>query len=313
MSAEGQMTVAAQMREKRQSMVDGAVGRAMVVAASHITRERFAGLVLGAMAKTPHLDEVTPASFAMCLMTCAQLGLEPNTPMGYAYLIPRRAKGGSGYECTIILGYKGLLELARRSGEIATMDARVVFKGETVKVTAGTRGMNIDHEIDPDLDRGGVTKGNAAQRIKGAYATIVTKDGATYTEYITVSQIEERRKRGASGSGSSTPWDTDYLAMARKSAVRALLMSGLVPLSPEVIEQVRNDDPETIDAGELTSRPTVDAPWKQIPDLSSPAESDIDGDAAPAERVERSEPPAKADPKPAAKSAPAASEDLEGM
>jgi recombination protein RecT len=312
MSAEGQMTVAEQKREQRRKLVDGSVERAMVVAAKHITRERFAGLVLGAMAKTPHLDEVTPASFAMCLMTCAQLGLEPNTPMGYAYLIPRRAKGGGGYECTIILGYKGLLELARRSGEIATMDARVVFKGETVKVTAGTRGMNIEHEIDPFLERGGVNKNNAAQRIVGAYATIVTKDGATYTEFITVSQIEERRKRGASGSGSTTPWDTDYIAMARKSAVRALLMSGLVPLSPEVFEVVRNDEPDTIDAEELAAKRAVAAPWKQLPDLSSPAESDLDGDAAPAERVERSEPPAKAaEPKPAARSA--ASDDVEGM
>ena len=101
--------------------------------------------------------------------------------------------------------------------------------------------------------------------------------------------------------------------MARKSAVRALLMSGLVPLSAEVVEAIRNDEPETIDAEELaTSKPAVDAPWKQIPDMASPADSDsdIDGDAVPAERVERSESPAK----PAAKSTtPAASEDLEGM
>lgn len=309
--SEGQMTVADQKREQRRALVDGAVDRAMVVAASHVSREQFAGLVLGAIAKTKNLDQVTGSSLALCLMTCAQLGLEPNTPLGHAYLIPRFVKGA--YECNIMLGYKGLLELARRSGTISTMDARVVFKGEELKVTAGTNGMRIEHVIDPLVERGGVTKGNAAQRIVGAYATIVTKDGATYTEFITVSQIEERRKRGASGGGTTTPWDTDYLAMARKSAVRALLMSGLVPLSAEVVEAVRNDDPETIDAEELEAKPAVRAPWAQIPDMSSPG--DLDGDAPPAERVERSEPPA--DPKPAAKTTkpPAASDDgdLEGM
>jgi recombination protein RecT len=304
--SEGQMTVADQKREARRALVDGAVDRAMVVAASHVSRDQFAGLVLGAIAKTNNLDQVTGASLALCLMTCAQLGLEPNTPLGHAYLIPRFVKGV--YECTLILGYKGLLELARRSGTIATMDARVVFKGEVAKVTGGTNGLRIEHEIDLDLDRGGVKAANAAQRIRGAYATIVTKDGATYTEYITVSQIEERRKRGASGKGTTTPWDTDYLAMARKSAVRALLMSGLVPLSAEVVEAIRNDEPETIDAEELAAKPAIAAPWKQLPDLSSPAESDLDGDAAPAEH---SEPPVKADPKPAARSA--ASDDLEGM
>lgn len=307
--SEGQMAVSDPKREQRRKLVEGAIDRAMVVAASHVSRDQFAGLVLGAVAKTKNLDQVTGASLALCLMTCAQLGLEPNTPLGHAYLIPRFSKGA--YECTIILGYKGLLELARRSGTISTMDARVVFKGEELKVTAGTNGMRIEHVIDPFIERGGVTKGNAPQRIVGAYATIVTKDGATYTEFITVSQIEERRKRGASGGGTTTPWDTDYLAMARKSAVRALLMSGLVPLSAEVVEAIRNDEPETIDAEELDNKPVVAAPWKQLPDMSSPA--DLDGDAPPAERAERSEPPAEQAPaKQSAK--PAASDDsVEGM
>jgi hypothetical protein len=80
-----------------------------------------------------------------------------------------------------------------------------------------------------------------------------------------------------------------------------------------VFEVVSNDEPETIDAEELGSKPAVAAPWKQLPDMSSPG--DLDGDAQPAERVERSEPPVEQAP--AAKSAPkapaATDDDLGGM
>lgn len=261
---------ALEIRERRQRVVSAAVDRAMGVAATHITRDRFSSVVLGAFAKTPKLEECSPASLALCLMTCAQYGLEPNGPMGHAYLIPRATrKEVDGVwrdvlECTLMLGYRGMAELARRSGEIRSIDARVVYVGEDVDISAGSDGLVIRHKISTSVNRSGVTPDNAVERIVGAYAVATTKDGGRYGEFLPIDQIEERRKRGASGSTISrgrnagkrvsTPWDTDYAAMARKSALRALLGGGLVPMSAEILQVVEQDDPPAIEAADLRQR-----------------------------------------------------------
>lgn len=239
---------ALEIREKRQRRTSYLVQRCMDVAAKHITAERLTSIVLGAFVKTPKLESCTDASLFLALMTCAQYGLEPNGPQGHAYLIPY------GQECTLILGYRGLAELARRSGEIASMDARVVYVGEDVEIDAGSSGLLIRHKISLTADRSGVTAKNATTRLVGAYATVRTKDGASYSEFLTVGQIEDRRKRGASGNGKKTPWDTDYIAMARKSALRALLGGGLVPLSAEIAAVIDRDETVTVDAEDLQRR-----------------------------------------------------------
>ena len=81
---------------------------------SVITPERFTRITLSALSTTPKLAECSPKSFLGAMMTAAQLGVEPNTPLGQAYLIPFRNKGV--LECQFQLGYKGLIDLAYRSG-----------------------------------------------------------------------------------------------------------------------------------------------------------------------------------------------------
>lgn len=78
-----------------------------------ITPERFTRMALSALNTTPKLAECSHMSFLSALMNAAQLGLEPNTPLGQAYLIPYKNK--SGLECQFQIGYKGLLDLAYRN------------------------------------------------------------------------------------------------------------------------------------------------------------------------------------------------------
>lgn len=78
------------------------------------------------------LAETTPQSFLGAMMTAAQLGVEPNTPLGQAYLIPYRNKGVM--ECQFQLGYKGLIDLAYRSGEISIIQAQVVYSGTVLPI-----------------------------------------------------------------------------------------------------------------------------------------------------------------------------------
>lgn len=182
----------------------------------HMTADRMLRVSMTALRTTPKLAECTPASFLSCIMSAAQLGLEPNTPLGYAYLIPRKNKdkatGRTVTECTLMIGYQGMQDLARRSGQLRRIHAYVVREGDHF---AWTLGINPDIQHTP-------ASGNEGKPITHAYAVARLKDGDDVFAVLTRGDIEKRRKRGASGSGIKTPWDTDYDAMALKSAVRAL-------------------------------------------------------------------------------------------
>lgn len=194
---------------------------------AHLTAERMAQLVLGEMARNPKIADCTTESVALAYLTCGQLGLEPSSPLGHVYLVPY------GKTLTVIIGYKGLLQLARNGG-ILWAHAEVVYEDE---VKAGTWEGSImppaiHHSWAADTDR-------SDAKIAAAYCVVRTKDDAQYQVILTRAEIDARRKRSkASGSG---PWVTDFAAMARKCAVRALLSGGMVPLSAEVAEGLRND------------------------------------------------------------------------
>ena len=85
---------------------------------SVLTPERFTRMVFTALSTNPQLQQCTPASFLGAMMQAAQLGVEPNTPIGQAYLIPYRNKGK--LECQFQIGYKGLIDLAYRAGTLRT-------------------------------------------------------------------------------------------------------------------------------------------------------------------------------------------------
>ena len=93
-----------------------------------LTPERFTRMALSAVNNTPALAECTPMSFIAALMNAAQLGLEPNTPLGQAYMIPYKNKGI--LECQFQLGYKGMIDLAYRTGQIQMIQAQVVREYE---------------------------------------------------------------------------------------------------------------------------------------------------------------------------------------
>lgn len=178
----------------------------------HMTADRMLRISMTALRTTPKLAECTPASFLSCVMSAAQLGLEVNTPLGHAYLIPRKNNKSKVTECTLLVGYQGMIDLARRSGQLRRIHAYVVREGDHFAWTLG---------LDPDIQHR-PAGGNENAPITHAYAVARLQSGDDVFAVLTRNEIEKRRKRGASGSGIKTPWDTDYDAMALKSAVRAL-------------------------------------------------------------------------------------------
>lgn len=214
----------------------------------HMTPDRMMKLVYAAATKTPKLMQCTPASIGMCLTTCSELGLEPGDVRGHVYLIPRENRKAGVMECTLQIGYKGYAELGRRSGEIASVDASVVYKGEPFLVVRGAH-PDIQHEWRSDIDR-------SDSALVAAYAVVRLKDGSIAFEVLTRQEIDARRAR--SMSRDNGPWVTDYARMARKTALRALFTGGLVPMSAEIVRAIEVDNDDIIDVeAEEASKPSA--------------------------------------------------------
>jgi recombination protein RecT len=175
----------------------------------HMTGDRMARIVLTAIRINPELAECTQASFVGCVLSCAQLGLEPNTPLGLAYLIPRRNGKTGKKDCTLQLGYQGMLELAGRAG--VTVYGYLVRQGDDFRVRLGTDPC-VEHVQSDAPDR-------ESKAITHAYAVSVTPDGRKQFTVLGVTEIEARRLR--SPAAKEGPWVTDYPAMCLKTAVRA--------------------------------------------------------------------------------------------
>ena len=173
----------------------------------HITPDRMARIVLTAVRTNEDLARCSPASFLGCVMQASQLGLEPNTPLGHLYLIPR------GGQCTMIVGYQGFIELARRSGLVSNVYAYAVRERDFFEHELGLN-PTLKHRPADDPAREG-------RGITHVYAVAAMRDSSERVfEVLTKAQVEARR--GRSPASKKGPWVTDYEAMALKTAVRAL-------------------------------------------------------------------------------------------
>lgn len=182
------------------------------------TPERFVRIALTQLTKTPKLALCTQESVMACLLSCAELGIEPDGRK--AHLIPY------GTTCTLIVDYKGLVALARRSGEIADIHADIVCRNDKFEYSFGTTG-TLDHR--PNLeDRGEVI---------AAYSFAKLKDGSCSYEVMSAKEIEAIRKR--SKAGNAGPWVTDWAEMAKKTVFRR--HSKWLPVSSEFQEAMDKD------------------------------------------------------------------------
>lgn len=206
----------------------------------HVNPDRMARVVTTALRTVPKLEECTPASFLGCVIQCAQLGLEPCTPLGHAYLIPFNNRRAGTVDCTLIIGYKGMIDLARRSGIVTSVYAEPVHEHDEFSWQLGTKPM-INHR--PSDKEGG--------KLTHVYAVARIRDSEPIFKVLTKAQVDERR--GRSRASSSGPWVTDYEAMALKSAVRAL--AAWMPQSAEFARAVQLD--EAADKG-LPQLPELD-------------------------------------------------------
>jgi len=192
----------------------------------HIGADRMSRIALTALRANPQLGECSPARFLGSVLSAAQLGLEPNTPLRQCYLIPPRNRGAM--ECTLQVGYQGMLDLARRSGEVASIYAEAVYEGDDFHVTLGTS-RDIHHVPSQHPDR-------EEKQATHVYAVAKLKSGDVLFAVLTRAQVERYRKRGGNGAA----WTTDWTAMACKTAVRRLFT--WLPKSAEMARAAAIDE-----------------------------------------------------------------------
>lgn len=198
---------------------------------SVITPERFTRMVLSALSVNPKLAECTPKSFLGAMMTAAQLGVEPNTPLGQAYLIPFRNHGIM--ECQFQLGYKGLIDLAYRSGEVSIIQAHTVYENDDFSYEFG---------LDPYIKHkpATVNRGNPICY----YAMFKTKDGGYGFEVMSIDDVTKHAKN-YSKTYSNGPWQTNFDEMAKKTVLKSTLK--YAPLKSDFVRGMAQD--ETIKNG----------------------------------------------------------------
>lgn len=197
------------------------------VAAHHLNPGRMLQLATTLLKTTPDLAKCTPFTFLGAVMQCAQVGLEPGV-LGRAYIIPFFNRKKGVMEAQFVIGYRGIIELARRSGELSSIVARPVAKEDTFEFEYGLE-ERLVHKPPLDRDRG------AAYCY---YGVAHFKDGGHVVHVMSRADVERYRARSrASGNG---PWVTDYDPMACKTVIRR--MEPYLPLTAEAHEAVMRDE-----------------------------------------------------------------------
>lgn len=195
---------------------------------SVITPERFTRMVLTALSSTPKLQTCTPQSFLGAMMQAAQLGVEPNTPLGQAYLIPYKNHGNM--ECQFQLGYKGLIDLVYRSEEVTDIQAHEVYENDEFEYELG---LNPKLKHIPALkDRGEVIM---------YYAVFHTKNGGYGFEVMSKDDVKAFASKTSQAYASAySPWKKYFDEMAKKTVLKKALK--YAPLKTEFARAVATDE-----------------------------------------------------------------------
>ena len=212
-------------KEKKQPTIEdflnSYMGKFSKALPSTITPERFVRIATTAIAGNKELASCTPASLIGALLQSASVGLEVNSPLGQAYLIPY--KGQAQFQ----ISYKGIIELAHRSGQLKSIEAHVVHENDQFEYELGLE-PKLKH-IPSMKDRGPVT---------WVYAIYHLVSGGYGFEVMSVEDINAHRKKYS--KARTSPWDTAWEEMAKKTVVKKALK--YAPMSSEYAKATASDD-----------------------------------------------------------------------
>lgn len=235
----------------------------------YVTPDRIVKIALLSVNKNPTLMQCTQLSLIESIIDLASLGLEVGGPLGHAYLVPYRDRKKGIMVCQPIVGYRGFIELARRSGDIKTIVCNLVHDKDEFDHDRAS-GEPPVHRVPWLEDRGAML---------GAYCTAWFKDGGSHTEVMTKGEIDAIRAR--SRASENGPWVTDYNQMARKTVVRRA--SHYWPLSPNLMTAVEIEE-EGVNRERFLGQSLADIPAPQIETVDE-ATGEVLSSPAPEEQL----------------------------
>ena len=196
-----------------------------------ITSERVARIALTTLRKNPGLLECDPNSFLGAVMQASQLGFEIDDNLGYVYLVPFFNKKTGKKEVQLLVGYRGLIELARRSGKLRSVSARLVYENEPFSIEYGLM-ETLRHTPLPPSKRG--------EKVKGVYAVASMSDNTKVFDFLWSEEIEEVKKSSKAGDSKTSPWATHEEEMMKKTVIRRMMK--YLSLSPEITKATVIDE-----------------------------------------------------------------------
>ncbi len=213
----------------------------------HLSADRLARVALTSIRTNPQLLNCNIQSLLAAVMQCAQLGLEPGM-LGHAYLVPFWDNKANTRNVQFIIGYRGMIDLARRSGNIQSITAHTVHSRDEFQFEYGLN-ENLVHK--PALED------------RGApycwYAVAKFKDGGHQILVMTQEDIE--RVRARSKAKDSGPWKTDYEEMAKKTVIRAMFK--YLPVSIEVMRDMEAADEQVRTEIKPREEDYIDVEWSE--------------------------------------------------
>lgn len=219
-----------------------------------ITVERFTRMALSALNTTPKLKECTQMSFLSALMNAAQLGLEPNTPLGQAYLIPFKNKGV--LECQFQIGYKGLIDLSYRNPLVQTIQAQAVYENDEFEYELGLDSKLVHRPVLHD--RGEVIL---------FYGFFKLTNGGFGFEVMSREDIDAYAKEYSKSFDTSfSPWKSNYIGMAKKTVIKQALK--YAPIKADFRRALSTDETVknelSVDMGEVQDGSVWDAEYNEV-------------------------------------------------
>lgn len=215
-------------KKRMQGLIISMKGEIAKALPTVLTGERFTRMLLTAMSNNPQLTLCTPTSFMGAMMQAAQLGVEPNTPLGQAYLIPYKNKGV--LECQFQLGYKGLIDLAYRSGDVTIIQAHEVCENDDFTYEFGLEPKL--HHVPAKTNRG---------EIVYFYGMFKTKAGGYGFHVMSVEEIKEHAKKYSQSYNSQySPWTKNFAEMGKKTVLKACLK--YAPIKTEFVRGMSADE-----------------------------------------------------------------------
>jgi len=254
-----------------ESFLTSKMANLKMVAASHLNPQKIVRVVLSSVSRTPALRECSMISIYRSVLQSMELGLEPGSAVGEAYLVPFRERGVA--QCQLIVGYRGLISLAFRSGHVKAIRANVVYQGDHFDYRDG---------LSPVLEHKPSFEGRRdPSAITFAYCVIQLADGGVIFDVMTRTELDAIRAR--SKASQKGPWVTDTAEMMRKTVARRCLK--YAPMSVEMGKAMALD---AVEAGEVVDADfdLVDDPDLSLSEPEEPTKTDRIRDKLPSNPAE---------------------------